>query len=343
MPPGCTSSIMWECKNGCSSNESDMLIKRPRFWARPWFFCGICACILVTDGCGFFQEEDDSVVMVVGSRHITLDALKKHMEFVGGELDVHEFHREGVRDRLSEQIIDYYLILEYGKENGISLAENEVRRALSALKREYAESEFENALLREYVDVDRWRKRLEEQLLVRKVLEGVFERIPAPAHPEIERYYDVHADDFRFPRMVRFRQILTATKEAAEDLLGRIENGASIGQLARAHSIAPEAEAGGEVGWVAREELNESMATALFSMSPGEVSSVVKTAYGYHIFEVLSVRPGGMKPLPEVFGQIEAKLLEQKRRSFLEEWLVDLRTRFEVKVNQKLLNQLELS
>jgi parvulin-like peptidyl-prolyl isomerase len=171
----------------------------------------------------------------------------------------------------------------------------------------------------------------------------VAENVLPPSYRDIERYYREHGEEFQFPQMRKFRQILTRTKDVAEDLLGRIENGEDMSHLSREYSIAPEAQADGNVGWVAREHLDESMGKVVFSMSPGEVSPIIRTSYGYHIFELLSIRSAGVKPLPDVFGQIEAKLFVQKRESFLKEWLIDLRGHFEVKVNLKMLKQLELS
>jgi parvulin-like peptidyl-prolyl isomerase len=327
----------------CFGHEADVLIRLRIFYGNRRFLCSVCIVAFLVAGCGFVQEEDHDVVIVVGSRHITLEELEKDIEFVCGGLDVPELQWDQFRNQLAEQVIGQYLILEYGKEKGILVAEEELRSALMEVNREYTESGLKNALLREYVDVDQWKDRFKEKLLVDKVLKNVTENILPPSYQDIEKYYGEHGEEFRFPRMLRFKQILTRTKEAAEDLLGRIENGEDLSHLAREYSIAPEADEGGAVGWVAREHLDESMAKVLFSMSPGEVSPIIKTSYGYHLFEVLSVRPAGVKPLPEVLGQIEAKLFEQKRESFLKEWRSDLRTHFEVKVNQQLLRQLELS
>jgi peptidyl-prolyl cis-trans isomerase C len=85
------------------------------------------------------------------------------------------------------------------------------------------------------------------------------------------------------------------------------------------------------------------MEKVLFSMSPGKMSPVIKTPYGYHIFEVLSIRPEGTKKLPEVLSEIESKFIDQKREAAFKKWLGELRTHFKVKVNKQLLNTLELS
>jgi parvulin-like peptidyl-prolyl isomerase len=308
----------------------------------PALFHGFSLFAYFLCGCDLAEREKENVVIVVGSRQITGEELKKEINFISGRLDLSEQDREQVLYQLAEQVIDRYLILEYAKERRVSITENEREEALSDLLQGYTKNAFKNALLREYVDFEQWKDRYAEQLLINKVLLEVARNLAPPNSHEIQRYYEAHYEEFRLPQMLRFRQIVTRSKQEAEDLLKRIQNGEEMGVLARRYSIAPEAERGGEVGWVAREHLDESMERVIFSMSPGEVSQIVETPYGYHIFELLSRRPERVKKLPEVIPEVEARLLHQRRKVFLRNWLKNLRTHFEVTVNQELLNELEL-
>ncbi len=294
-------------------------------------------------GCGLVEQEENSVVIVVGSRQITADELKKDMELIGAGMNVLEKHQDQYRNQLAEQLICHYLIMEYGKEKGIAIPERELQSALNDIRREYGEDAFREALLREYVDFDQWKDQFGEQLLVNRILEKVSENIVPPTCREIEQYFENNPDEFRCPRMVRFRQIVTTTKGEAGSLLKRIQNGEDMGELAREYSIAPEANNGGEVGWIARDHLEESMGKVLFSMPQGKLSPVVETPYGYHIFRVLSIRPDTVKELPDVIQQIETRLFHQKREIFLKKWIESLGTHFEVRINQELLNKLELN
>ena len=74
-----------------------------------------------------------------------------------------------------------------------------------------------------------------------------------------------------------------------------------------------------EVGWVARGDLDETMENVLFSMQIGKISPVVKTSFGYHVFEVISRAPAGVKGLPAVMPEIESQLLPPKTGGFLQE------------------------
>jgi len=198
-------------------------------------------------------------------------------------------------------------------------------------------------LLQGYVDSALWEHRLRNQRLVGKVIKLVLEKIAPPSYEEIKIYFQKNRNEFRSPEMLRFRQIVCKSKKEAETLRDRIYAGEDMGKLAKKYSIAPEAEAHGEVGWVARGHLDESMEDALFSLQSGKISPIIKTSFGYHLFEVMSRRPAGVKGLPEVIHEIESQLLRQKHEVFYKKWLEKLRSDFKVKVNQDMLNKLVLS
>jgi parvulin-like peptidyl-prolyl isomerase len=298
---------------------------------------------LLIPGCGPSDQAKDNVVIVVGSRKITTDQLKKDMEFISADMDIPDHDRKRIREKLLGMVIDHYLILEYGRKMGISVSENERQEVLKDIKTGYTEGAFEDALLKGYVNSEQWEERLRERFLANKVTKKVTENIPPPDYQDIKRYFEDNKNEFKSPEMLEFRQIVTRSREEAEALLKRLNNGEKMPDLAKEYSIGPEAEKGGKVGWVARGDLEESMEKVLFSMPRHKTSPVVKTPYGFHIFEVLSVRPEGVKELPEVIRDIESRLLIQRRELFYKKWLSELRNQFEIKINQDILNGMETS
>lgn len=301
-------------------------------------FCGqLLVLLLFAPGCDFFDPALNQAVVVVGSRQVGVEDLKADMEFISAGLDLSDQQKDQIRGKLLDQLIDHYLILEYGKEKGISVSESELQTALEELKKEYGENDFSNALFRAYIGLEQWKKRLEEQICVKKILRKVAEGITPPSDEEARQYFEENRDSFRTPQMVRFRQIVTKTRKEAEGLLKRLHKGEDMGELAKRFSIAPEAEDGGVVDWVVRDHLDESMEKALFSLEEGKISPVTGTPYGYHIFKVLSLGPEGAKLYSEVKPEIEAELLRQRRNAFYGKWLGELRTHYKIRVNNDLL------
>jgi len=139
---------------------------------------------------------------------------------------------------------------------------------------------------------------------------------------------------------LKFRQIVCTNRKEAEKLLKRLHNGEEMETLAKKYSVAPEAENGGEVGWIARGQLEESMEKALFSLHVGTISNVVKTPYGYHIFEVLEIRPEGIKGLSEVRQEIMSKLRSYRQEVFYKKWLDTLKSEFRTDIDEKKIKAL---
>ncbi|MEO1442692.1 MAG: peptidylprolyl isomerase, partial [Chloroflexota bacterium] len=88
---------------------------------------------------------------------------------------------------------------------------------------------------------------------------------------------------------VQARHILVETEEDALMLRNRIINGEDFVLLAAQFSNdITTKDAGGDLGWFAREELLEPrVAEVAFTQEPGEISMPVATRLGYHIIETL--------------------------------------------------------
>jgi parvulin-like peptidyl-prolyl isomerase len=249
---------------------------------------------------------------------------------------------ESMMKPLLDRLIERYLILEYGKEQGIAVSEEEVETAVKEIRKDYSDKDFQEMLLQGYIDFQDWKEGLRERLLMEKIMERVSEDVKAVSFQEIKAYYDENLEEFRQPPMVKFRQIVTSTKEEAADLLKRLREGEDMAELAKTASRKPGMEQAGEPTWVTGESLEPSMEKAVFSLEVDEISGVVETPYGFHIFQVLDKRPGGLKTLPDALAEIESKLSCQRREELFRKWVRHLRETVPVQVNQELLNSLEL-
>jgi peptidyl-prolyl cis-trans isomerase C len=292
-------------------------------------------------GCGFFDRSGKEAVVTVGRTNITPDELKRDIKFMILEMGIEQEKVADVLNPLVDRIIDHYLILEYGRDKGITIPSSELESAIREIQKDYPDKVFQEMLLHRYVDFEEWKEGLRQQLLVKKIIHEASQNMTPVTFEEIRDYYEAHQNEFVRPQMIKFRQIVTRTREECEEVLKRIKDGERIEDLAAKYSIAPEAENGGVVDWVAKGVLEESMEKVLFSLPVGKTSDVVKTPYGYHIFEVLSKRSEGLESLPDAMEEIEAKLLQQKRENFYEGWLKHLKELYHVNVNKELLKTLE--
>jgi peptidyl-prolyl cis-trans isomerase SurA len=69
----------------------------------------------------------------------------------------------------------------------------------------------------------------------------------------------------------------------ARRLVADTRNGANFAALARTFSNGPSAAAGGDLGWLPRDELDGQMASVLATLQPGQVSDPIRAPGGYFI------------------------------------------------------------
>jgi len=143
---------------------------------------------------------------------------------------------------------------------------------------------------------------------------------------DIRGYYELNPDLYRRPEVRGVRHILVADLAAARGVLGKLEAGEGMADVARAVSIdVGSRKAGGYLGDVRQGELAGSLEDALFAAEIGAIVGPCETEHGWHVARVESVIPETTAPYPEVRGAIEADLRAVARARAFDEWLEERR------------------
>ncbi len=131
---------------------------------------------------------------------------------------------------------------------------------------------------------------------------------------KLRQYFEDHRSEFVTEQERRVRHILIPVKDdeqaaraLAEELIGRLREGADFAALAKEHSKDPGSAAdGGDLGWVNRGVMVKPFEEAVFAAKPGEITGPVETDFGYHIIEVTEVRGGDEASFDQVRDKVEA-------------------------------------
>lgn len=171
----------------------------------------------------------------------------------------------------------------------------------------------------------------EERQAVQKLIVDATRPTPPPTDEEVAAYYHEHTSELEVPETVTLRQILVPTLNEARDVQRRLlKQPKSFETLARSASRGPEAAGGGLMGVFARGQLPPPLEAAAFSLSPGAVSEIVETSFGYHILRVESREPARAPSLPESQARIRALLSRQKSDQKARQYVADLLARAKV-------------
>lgn len=139
------------------------------------------------------------------------------------------------------------------------------------------------------------------------------------AESEINSYYKANPNQFKERDRVVVRHILLGNEDEAKKVRLKLTPG-NFADIARETSLAPEATEGGLLGPYARGEY-PSIFDIAFSMRNGEISTVLKSNYGFHIIMVTKKLPKTTLTLGEAKGRIAKQLTMQKQEEEYQKWV----------------------
>lgn len=98
------------------------------------------------------------------------------------------------------------------------------------------------------------------------------------------------ADKERKVKKVQARHILVGTKELAEEIKKKIDDGEEFSKLAEEYSECPSKTRGGDLGWFGKGAMVRPFEVAAFTAKEGDIVGPVKTEFGWHIIYVYEVQ-----------------------------------------------------
>ncbi|MDQ6963807.1 MAG: peptidylprolyl isomerase [Mariprofundales bacterium] len=136
----------------------------------------------------------------------------------------------------------------------------------------------------------------------------------------LQQYYEKNRARFSTREQVHARHILVKTRELAEKILHKLQQGEEFAKLAKQYSEdRGSRDRGGDIGSFTRGRMAPAFEKAAFSLQrDGDISAPIKTRFGYHIIERLAHTAATTKPFAEVEKQIRQELQQQEFRRWVE-------------------------
>ncbi len=152
---------------------------------------------------------------------------------------------------------------------------------------------------------------------------------------EVEEYYKTHQDEFKTPEILRASHILVKTENQIKDILLELANGRNFEDLARARSIGPTAQKGGDIGYFTSGQLDPDFEKVCFQLKEGEISDIVKTRFGYHVIKLTERKPPAIEKYEDTKGRIKQPLIARKRKRYFNDLVQRLKDRAKIEINEK--------
>ena len=193
----------------------------------------------------------------------------------------------------------------------------------------------------QYNDTLQYRiNKFERSVLITEFLRREFEGKTIVTEEEVKGFYNENLAMFT-TESLEASHIVVHTLEDARLILEKLEKGGDFSELAREYSIGPSAIYGGYLGEILRGQMVPEFEDALFSLeTPGDLSPITETSYGYHIIRLEKPTKTHIKPYEEVNNSIREMLIEEKEKDFLENFVNELEKKIKIEINEDVLKEL---
>ncbi|WP_425157473.1 foldase protein PrsA [Candidatus Binatus sp.] len=278
----------------------------------------------------------DRVVASVDGDPITMREVQDFATEHGQPIDTNDFATSDTAKTAVKALIGEKLLEQEVKKYDDKVDEAQVDKYITQLRmdKHMSDEEFRAQLQASGMSYDDLRKRarmdLEKAMMIEQEVRA---KINVP-DSDVKAFYDAHQQDFTITKeRLRLSQILvalppnptsaqvTAAQKKAETIRARAAKGDDFGDLARVYSDDESKSNGGELGWFAPADINDSILAAVKPLKPGEISAPVRTSHGIHIVKLEEHEVPGVVPLSEVKTEIRAQLIDQQSSAQLEKWV----------------------
>lgn len=207
-----------------------------------------------------------------------------------------------VDDVLAEQVAAGFESKAGKKDKDAWKKEADAR--LQGVKSQFkGEAAFTENLSKSGLSLDVLRRQIWTQLVREKLMISALGLSATPA--EVRAFFEANKEKLGGGDSARLRHIVVSTEQQARDLLVSIRVGADFSGLAQQLSLdTGSKEKGGDLGFISRGMLAPEIENVVFSLKSGQVSPVVKTQQGFHLFKVEERR----EAKPASFQQMEKDL-----------------------------------
>jgi parvulin-like peptidyl-prolyl isomerase len=286
------------------------------------------------------QPKSDALVATFGTQKITVEDLQGDLQqeifHYSKELKKNSKSFQILKKRTLEGMIDRQLLLAHAMQKGTDVNEAELNQEILRHKGQYTEVSFQNMLKEAGIGQEQWVQRKRDNLIIKKFLDNLTATERPITAEQVQSYYKDHPEQFQQAEAVQVRQIVTESKEKAEAILRRLRSGENFAKLARDLSLSPDRKQGGDLGFIVKGSFPREFEVC-FQMNPGDISPIIPSAYGFHLFKIIEKRGPKTTGFEEVEGKIAMQLKLQAREDSRKALLVQLRQAAPVQIDEKIL------
>jgi peptidyl-prolyl cis-trans isomerase SurA len=256
-------------------------------------------------------------------------------QYHGEELDkqIQEARKLALND-----LIDRQLIVQAFHKEKFELPEHFVEERVNDIIRDDFGGDratFIKTLQAQNYSLTEFKKLEMEKIIVAAMRSKNVKPVTTVSPTKVMEYYKQHRAEFTAKEQVKLRLIMIPThaaegnapaqKAIAEEILGKLADGAPFDRMAQMYSEDASRDSGGDWGWIDRKTLAPELEKVAFKLPSGRVSHVIELGPNYYILKVEEKRGGETPTFAKLRPEIEKKLMQEEAQRQQEIWIAGLR------------------
>ncbi|WP_295625204.1 peptidylprolyl isomerase [uncultured Nitrosomonas sp.] len=247
------------------------------------------------------------IVAVVNEDAITRHELDEAIKTAIGRMQQQGMQipdQHTLEEQVLESIITKRIQIQHAQEVGLSVAETELDETINriAADNQLTLPEFHAVLENDGISYNKFREEIREEMIIARLKEREVNHQVNVTEGEVDNFLQTQKasaegdDEYRLghililvPENMNSDQIQQRA-ERAEMALTKLREGIEFSQVVAEFSDAADAKNGGIIEWRPISQMGPDFAQMLETLQPGDMTSIVQSPNGFHIFKLLGRR-----------------------------------------------------
>lgn len=268
----------------------------------------IAATLLLISSLGFaalppaHAEALDQIAVVVNKDVVLQSEIQQRMQFLkASDPAASKLSQQALMQAAVDELIMERLQMQYAKENGLQVDDAMLDSAMNkmAANNKMNLATFQKAVERQGINFQTLREQTRRKILMDGLRKQQTAGKVTVSEREVADLISSQSAKLTAGEQFHLQHILlaapngtaidkvNAARQNAEQIRQRVAKGEDFGALARQFSDNNAATNGGDLGWQAAESLPPAFTRVLSLMKPGQVSSVLRDAEGFHVLKLV--------------------------------------------------------
>ncbi len=265
---------------------------------------------------------DKKVILTIADSSLTNLDLKNFIKLQYADI-FDQKNNDKLLSRLFDVFCEQQIILFKANRDGTQVQEDEIASYLKEVQARRQDLDVDPQLIRGVLKVQKY------------LLANAYKDIEVSDN-EVAGYYEANLKEFQRNEEIQLFQIMAKDREKLLTIRSELLNQPSrFEEIARSKSVSPEAANGGAMGFFEKGMLPQEMEEVVFSLKVNEISPIVESPYGFHLFKITQKKKSRRLLLAAVKDEIKSKLLSAKLSAAYSQFLQKLKAEVPVRIDQK--------